>query len=83
MNKWVCINKNWNDFTYGKIYEGGLQNSILDIESDNGERLYPSLYGIGYFEMPYMAKTSKLCGRRIYNFIPLEEWRQQQIEKII
>lgn len=65
--KWVCVTKDWDTFTYGKVYEGKLDGSLLDVKNDRGERWYPALFGSG----------------GVYYFIPIEEWREKQINKIL
>lgn len=84
MNKWVCVTKDWDTFTYGKIYEGEVNGSLLDVPNDLGERTYPSISGSipieNYKESRrYFGEPTK----KVYYFITLDEWRQQQIEKIL
>jgi hypothetical protein len=75
--KWVCVTKYWENFTYGKVYEGDISGSLLDVENNIGERTLPALYRKECTE--YLLEPTK----KIYYFIPLEEWREQQIEKIL
>ena len=81
--KWVCITKDWEHFTYGKIYEGDLNTTLLDIENDIGERHMPCLYGseviISKMNKRYYGPPTK----RVYYFLTLEEWRDKQIDDVI
>lgn len=72
--KWVCVTRNFQNFTYGKIYEGELTNSktTLNIINDLGYKTLPSYYS-SCFER----------GQRYYYFLSLEEWRDKQIDKIL
>lgn len=84
MIKWVCVTKDWDTFTYGKIYEGEVNGSLLDVANDLGERTYPAISGsipIGNYKESrrYFGAPTK----KVYYFITLDEWRQQQIEKIL
>jgi hypothetical protein len=83
MNKWVCVTKDWNHFTYGKTYEGEQLGSLLDVEDDIGDRPMPCLYGvesvIPMMNTTYYGPPTK----KIYYFLTLEEWRNKQINKVI
>jgi hypothetical protein len=96
MNKWVCITNELthHNFTYGKIYEGKSfpLNNLLDTRNDLGVKKLVQYYsdipigdhchdslGRGPFGRIENFKESE----RTYFFIELEEWRNQQIDKII
>lgn len=83
MNKWVCVTKEFGHFTYGKTYEGELLGSLLDVENDIGDRSMPCLYGsreiIPMMNTRYYGPPTE----KVYYFLPLEEWREKQINDII
>jgi len=83
MNKWVCVTKDWGSFTYGKIYEGELNGSLLDVCDDTGYRSHPCLHGsreiIPMMNTRYYGPPTE----KVYYFIPLDEWRDKQIDEII
>jgi hypothetical protein len=72
--KWVCITKNFNNFTYGKIYEGYVisveRNSLLDIPNDKGERHLPAKFG---YNGP---------GVFVEYFVSLDKWQEIRRGKI-
>lgn len=74
MNKWVCITNELthHNFTYGKIYEGNVYNNLLDLRNDLDVKKLVQYYS----DIP--RKTT----RKTYFFVELEEWRNQQIDKI-
>lgn len=83
--KWVCITKKFGYFTYGKTYIGKKIGGLLDIVNDNGDKSMPALYGSTVESNVYDSgflyggpKTTKI----IY-FIPLKEWREKQIDKLL
>lgn len=73
--KWVCVTKNWNNYTYGKVYEGEKRGELLDVQNDMGERTLPSLFG------KFRVAENKL--EKIYYFITINEWREKQINQIL
>ena len=82
-SKWVCVTKSWDSFTYGKIYEGELLRSnksidgdLLNVPNDLGEYHLPALFR-------YAITKDEGTHVKVYYFITLEEWREQQIEKIL
>jgi hypothetical protein len=84
MNKWVCVTKAWDSFTYGKIYEGELQGDLLNVPNDFGEYHLPALFRHEPIEI--YKESRRYYGiptKKVYYFITLEEWREQQIEKIL
>ena len=83
MNKWVCVTKDWDTFTYGKIYEGEVNGSLLDVPNDLGERTYPALYGVEPIIRMMEIRSFGHPTKKLYYFIPLEEWREKQINQII
>jgi hypothetical protein len=82
-NKWVCITKDWDFFTYGKIYEGELQGNLLNVPNDLGEYYLPALFRYEAIETHKESRRYGIPRKKVYYFITLEEWRQQRIEKII
>jgi hypothetical protein len=91
-SKWVCVTKSWDSFTYGKIYEGELLRSnkaidgdLLNVPNDFGEYHLPALfrYAITKDEGTHAMDNHKESRKKVYYFITLEEWREQQIEKIL
>lgn len=64
----VCVHHRFANFTKGKKYQllSDSNSSTLDIESDKGERGYPSLYGfegdkfITYFDNIENVRNIKL-----------------------
>lgn len=81
--KWVCVTKDWDTFTYGKVYEGELNGSLLDVENDFGERHLPALYGVEPIIRMTDVRSFGQPTNKVYYFITLEEWREQQINKIL
>lgn len=89
MNKWVCITNELthHNFTYGKIYEGKSfpLNILLDTRNDLGVKKLVQYYS----DIPIenFKESERFFGiiptRKTYFFIELEEWRNQQIDKII
>jgi hypothetical protein len=90
-DKWVCVTKSWDSFTYGKIYEGDLEGELLNVPNDFGEYHLPALYRWepidNYKESKRFYVDSRqmefIPKRKVYYFITLEEWREQQIVKIL
>jgi hypothetical protein len=68
--KWICITKNFTNFTYGKIYEGVERNSLLDIPNDKGERHLPAKSG---YNGP---------GVFVEYFVSLDKWQEIRRGKI-
>jgi hypothetical protein len=84
INKWVCIIKSWDSFTYGKIYEGELQGDLLNVPNDFGEYHLPALFR--YEPIENYKESRRYYGipnKKVYYFITFEEWREQQINKIL
>ena len=94
MNKWVCATKEltYRNFTYGKIYEGYFYDepccpsvaSVLGTRNDLNEFLIVPIYA----DIPIenYKESKRFFGiptMKTYFFIELEEWRNQQIDKII
>lgn len=83
-NKWVCVTKYWENFTYGKVYEGNISGSLLDVKNDVGERTSPCLSGIKTHTNIYgVGLYDKMVKEKVNYFIPLEEWREEQLNKIL
>jgi hypothetical protein len=90
-SKWVCVTKSWDSFTYGKIYEGELLRSnkeidgdLLNVPNDFGEYHLPALFR--YEPIENYKESRRYYGiprKKVYYFITLEEWREQQINKIL
>ena len=84
INKWVCVTKDWENFTYGKVYEGNISGSLLDVENDAGERTSPCLSGIKTHTNIYgVGLYDKMVKEKVSYFIQLDEWRENQINKIL
>jgi hypothetical protein len=98
MNKWVCITNEltYRNFTYGKIYEGNVYNNLLDLRNDLDVKKLVQYYSdipIARNTTQPICRGSKnfkeskrffgIPTRKTYFFIELEEWRNQQIDKII
>jgi hypothetical protein len=70
IKSWVCITRNFSNFTYGKIYEGVDRISVLDIPNDEGERHLPAKFG---YNGP---------GNFVEYFVTLEKWQEIRNNKI-
>jgi hypothetical protein len=70
--KWVCVTKNFSDFTYGKVYEGNINESgtLLDIPNDKNQRYLPAKYG---YNGP---------GVFVEYFVSLDKWQEIRRGKI-
>lgn len=69
--KWVCVTNNFENFTYGNIYEGERKGSLLNIPNDKNEFVMPALFG-------YIPEY-------VEYFITYEKWekiRKEKSEKI-
>lgn len=75
--KWVCVTKDFENFTYGKVYEGELNSSgtILNVTNDVGNKPLPSYYR-PWSKRPY-------DGIRYFYFLSLEDWRERKINKVL
>jgi hypothetical protein len=83
-SKWICVTKSWDSFTYGKIYEGELQGSLLNVPNDFGEYNLPALFTTESIDNHKESRRYYgMSKKKVYYFIPLEEWREQQINKIL
>lgn len=85
MNKWICITNELthHNFTYGKIYEGDLYDELLDTRNDlNKFLIVPIVANIPIENYKESKRFFGIPTRKIYFFIELEEWRNQQIDKI-
>jgi hypothetical protein len=74
INKWICITKDFTNFTYGKIYEGIEKGNLLDVANDKGERHLPAIFG---YNGP---------GNFVEYFVTVEKWkeiRNNKIQKIL
>ena len=87
MGKWVFVCKVWQNFTYGKVYEGELEpfnDSILNVPNDKGELCQPSLYGIEECgDYKSVVRRYGAAYRKVQYFVTLEEWRESKINEII
>ena len=82
--KWVCVTKDWDTFTYGKTYEGELEGDLLNVPNDFGNYHLPCLFRWETIENYKEARRYYGAPKRkVYYFITLEEWREQQINKIL
>jgi len=81
--KWVCVTKDWESFTYGKIYEGELNGSLLDVPDDTGYRSHPCLHGVREVITMMGGRYYGPPTEKVYYFLTLEEWREKQINEII
>jgi hypothetical protein len=69
--KWICVTDKFNKFTYGKVYEGELQNKyLLNIPNDENNYHFPARCG---YDGP---------GNFVEYFVDEERWQELRNKKI-
>lgn len=68
----VCVHHRFANFTKGKKYQlfSDLTGSTLDIQNDNGQRSWPSIYG---YE----------SGKKIIYFMTIQDIRDKKLNEIL